>query len=70
MFKYLLVLRNGQPADPVVFSTALPHWRVGECLMVDPGHHLRIVGISHDLDELDELHERGIDGLWVVEPVE
>jgi len=69
MFKYLLVLRTGRPHDPALFVTATPKWQVGDCVTVNTGEQFRIVGISHDLDELDELYKRGINGMWRVEPV-
>jgi len=69
MFKYLLVLRHGQPADPAVFVTAMPTWSVSQVFMVGGGKQFRIVAKSHDVDELEQLYERGINGLWVVEPV-
>jgi len=69
VFKYLLVLRNGRPADPAVFLTPVRTWGLGERLIVNTGQQFRIVGISRDTDELNELHARGINGMWVVEPV-
>ena len=70
MFKYLLALPDGEPADPAVFVTAVPNWAIGETFMVYGGKQFRIVAKSEDLDELDELYERGFHGLWVVEPLD
>jgi len=70
VFKYLLALPDGQPPDPAVFVTAIQNWQVGEVFMVGGGKQFRIVARGQDLDELEELYERGIHGLWVVEPHE
>ena len=69
VFKYLLASLTASLPDPAAFVTALPNWRVGETFMVGRGKQFRIVAKSEDLDELDELYERGFHGLWVVEPV-
>jgi len=70
VFKYLLALPDGQPPDPAVFVTAIPNWRVGETFTVGGVKQFRIVAKGEDLDELEELYERGIHGFWVVEPVD
>src|SRR5215471_12656210 len=43
VFKYLLVLPDGQPPDPAVFVTAIQNWQVGEVFMVGGGKQFRIV---------------------------
>jgi len=70
-FKFLLMLRGGEPADPAAFVTAVPNWRVGETFSVAGDKRFRIVGINDQVDEggLEELYERGINGIWMVEPV-
>ena len=69
LFKYLFALPDGQPPNPAVFVTAIPNWEIGETFMVGGGRQFRIVAISEDLGELDELHQRGFHGLRVVERV-
>lgn len=71
MFKYLLVLPDGDPPDPAAFVTAVPNWSVGEEFMVAGGKRFRILGINNDIDVdgLEELYERGINGIWMVEPL-
>jgi len=72
VFKFLLMLRGGEPVDPAAFVTAVPNWREGEEFMVSSGKRFRIVGINEDIDvdELEALFERGINGIWVVESVD
>ena len=69
-FKYLLVLPDGEPPDPAAFVTAVPNWSVGEEFMVAGLERFRILGINDEIDvvRLEELYERGINGIWVVEP--
>jgi hypothetical protein len=71
MFRFLLVLLDGTPLDPAVFVTAIPNWRVGEECMLGDGSRFRILDINTevDVDGLEELYERGINGIWMVEPV-
>jgi hypothetical protein len=51
--------------------TAVPHWSVGEEFEVAGMKRFRILGINGetDVDGLEELYERGINGIWIVEPV-
>jgi len=50
-------------------SAAKPTWSIGETFMVYGGKQFRIVAMGEDLDELEELYQRGVQGFWVVEPV-
>jgi hypothetical protein len=71
VFKYLLIDPDGQPPDPAAFVTAVPNWSVSETFLVAGLKEFRIVGINNDVDEegLEELYDRGINGIWMVEPV-
>jgi hypothetical protein len=72
-FKFFLITADGEPPEPAtVFVTAVPNWRVEEEFMLADGSQFRIVGINNDVDAdgLDELYERGINAIWMVEPVE
>jgi hypothetical protein len=71
MFKYLLVLRDGQPPDPAAFVTAVPNWRIGEEFMVAGLKRFRILGINDEIDRegLEELYNRGINGIWMMEAI-
>jgi hypothetical protein len=72
VFKYLLMLADGEPVDPAVFVTAVPNWKAGEEFMVSSGDRFRILGINDEIDVegLEELYRRGIFGIWKVEPVD
>lgn len=71
-FKYVLVLPDGEAPDPAAYVTAVQNWHVGQEFMAENGAQLRIVHILNDLtaDQLDALHDIGVDGVWTVEPFE
>jgi hypothetical protein len=52
--------------------TAVPNWPVGETFLVAGGKQFRILGINDDIDVegLKELYERGINGIWMLDPVD
>jgi hypothetical protein len=56
-----MVYADGTPADPPVFKSAVPNWRVGDRAMVRPGFEYRILRVDHD-EAADEV-------IWTVEPV-
>ena len=69
MFGYLLLLPDGLPTEPsAVLVTAVPNWKVGEVCTVGSGDRFRILAI--DMEVHEELAERGINGMFVVEPVD
>ena len=51
--------------------TAVPNWTVGETFRVAGGKQCRVVGVNDEIDAegVEELYERGINGIWMVEPV-
>jgi len=67
---------QGRSERPVVWSrpfvTAVPNWSEGETFMVAGGKRFRILGINDEIDAegLEELYERGINGIWMVEPAD
>jgi hypothetical protein len=67
MFKFLLVLPDGEPHDPAVLVSAVPNWTVGETFMLGRGQQRRILAIDDNVD--DELIARGIGAVFTVEPV-
>jgi hypothetical protein len=64
-FRYALVLENGDPADPAVFSTIIPTWHVGDEFLAGIDlQRFRILAIEPEKDEDAPFH-----AVWVVEPV-
>jgi len=52
-FRYLLLLEDGEAADPAAFNTAVPVWREGdEFLAGSDLQRFRILGIEPNLSEL------------------
>src|SRR5262249_35610899 len=72
VFKFLLMHRGGEPVEPAAFITAVPNWHEGETLMGGGGKQFRILGINDaiNVEGLEELYERGINGIWMVESVD
>ena len=72
VFRNLLVLPDGEINDPAVFMTPVPNYYVGEVFMLGDGGQLRIVHLDLKLDEaaVEHLYQQGINGIWIVEPVE
>ena len=68
MFRFLLMLDDGELNDPAVFVIAVPNWTIGETFLLDDGEQMRILAIDTEID--DELIDRGFNALWVVEPAE
>ena len=66
MFRYLLVLPDGEPADPPMFVTAVPTWSVGDVITVGRGDQLRVVAID-DFPHA-ELVEHDVRAIFTVEP--
>jgi hypothetical protein len=64
-FRFALALADGEPADPAVFATIIPTWRVGDEFLASGLQRFRIVAITPQYDEGAAFH-----GVWVVEPVE
>ena len=48
MFKFLLVLEDGEPNDPAVFLTVVPNWKVPETFLTARGEQWRILAIKSD----------------------
>jgi hypothetical protein len=72
VFRNLLVLADGEINDPALFITPVPNYDVGEVFMLGDGEQLRIVHLDLELDEVavEHLYQQGINGIWIVEPVE
>jgi hypothetical protein len=72
VFRNLLVLPDGEINDPAVFLTPVPNYDVGEVFMLADGEQLRIVHLDLELDEdaVGHLYQQGINGIWIVEPLD
>jgi len=46
----------------------MPTWHVGDEFLITHDQRLRIVAIDADIP--NELYEQGINGVWMVEPVD
>jgi len=44
-FRYLLALEPGGPADPAMFVTGVPDWRIGDTFVASNGQLFRILAI-------------------------
>jgi len=66
MFRYLLVMPDGEPNDPAVFITMVPNWTIGEVITLGAGDQLRLVEMDDEI--AGELVARGFTGVLTVEP--
>jgi hypothetical protein len=67
MFRHLLLLADGEPNDPAVFVTAVPHWSVGDVITAGNGEKLRVVRITDHVAQ--KLVDLGLSGVvFTVEP--
>jgi hypothetical protein len=50
----------------------VPNYDVGEVFMLGDGEQLRIIHLDLKLDEaaVEHLYQEGINGIWIVEPVD
>jgi len=46
VFKYLLVLPDGQAPNPALLVTAVPTWSIGDVITVSRDEQMRVVGID------------------------
>ena len=51
-FIFKLELENGTPADPPRLDTAVPNWRPGDTITLDPSRTLRVID-TRPAQELD-----------------
>ena len=67
MFRYLLVLPDGEAHDPAAWATIVPNWSVGETIMLGDGEQLRILDIETEIAA--RLVDQGFNGVLTVETV-
>jgi hypothetical protein len=61
--RYLLVLDDGDPADPAAFLTAVPDWREGDEFLAGTDLRKLRIGAIADEDPPPRFH-----GIWIVAP--
>ena len=62
--RYLLVLENGEPADPAAYVTAREAWDEGDTFVTPNGQLFVIVSVEPDVAAM-----AAFDGVWCVRPV-
>ena len=67
MFRYLLLLPDGEPYDPAVFVTTIPNSSLGLLITLRNGAKLRVVAIADQIAY--PLVDLGFSGVFTVEPV-
>ena len=58
-------MTGDEPSDPAAFITAVPHWSVGETIMLGEGEQLRILAIETPIATVDH----GFTGIFTVKPL-
>jgi hypothetical protein len=66
VFRFLLILKDGEPNDPPALVTIVPNWTVGETFTTGRGEQWRILAIDTEIS--DELVEEGFNGVFTVGP--
>jgi hypothetical protein len=65
-FRFYLVHKDGEPADPAMFVTAIPTWKVGDEFLGGSNlQRFRTLAIEPEMTGDAEHH-----GVFTVEPVE
>ena len=69
-YRYLILLENGEPANPAGFVVGEPpgRWNVGEVFFTGSGAFFRILAMNGP-PEGDVPEAEAWDGVWTVEPV-
>jgi hypothetical protein len=62
--RYLLVLEDGEPADPAAYVTSREAWEEGDTFVTPNGQLFVIVSVDADVEAM-----RAFDGIWRVRPV-
>jgi hypothetical protein len=67
LYRVVLLLENGEPADPTVFVTDRASWQPGDNFVARDGSQWRIVSVDA---APPLLAEQGFEAIWVVEPLD
>jgi hypothetical protein len=62
--RYLLVLENGEPADPAAYVTPREGWDQGDTFVTPNGQLFVIVSLEPEVAAMN-----AFDGIWCVRPV-
>jgi hypothetical protein len=65
IYRFLLMLRNGEAADPPAFLTEQSDWKPGD-VFVARGHAFRIVDTDAEIEFAGMIL---FDAIWTVEPL-
>jgi hypothetical protein len=49
MFTFKLELEDGTPADPPMFTAAVPNWKAGDTIPLGAGRSLRVVEVQQEV---------------------
>jgi hypothetical protein len=66
-YRFLLMLRNGEAADPHVFLTEQPDWQPGDVFVAANRRAFRIVDTDAEIEVAGMVL---FDAIWTVEPLE
>ena len=68
VYRYLLLLPDGEVTDPAVFVTEVPVWDLGSVFETPDGSRWRLLAVTADIDL--EFVAHGINAIWTVEPAD
>jgi hypothetical protein len=67
VYRFLLMLRNGEAADPAAFVTEQADWKPGDAFVAANGRVFRIVDTGAEVEVAGMVV---FDAIWTVEPLE
>ena len=67
VYRFLLMLRNGEAADPPAFVTEQADWKPGDVFVAANGRAFRIVNTAAEVEAAGMVL---FDAIWTVEPLE
>jgi hypothetical protein len=66
-YRFLLMLRNGEAADPPAFLTDQLDWKPGDVFVAVNGRSFRIMDMEAEVEAAGMVL---FDAIWTVEPLE
>jgi hypothetical protein len=66
VYRFPLMFRNGEAADPPAFLTEQRGWKPGDVFVAANGHAFRIVDTAADVEAAGMVL---FDAIWTVEPL-